>query len=316
LEQTIEKYNHNLETLLTNKSNTAAIRTRLQGVMNRWKVISSLCANNSTASRTQLIATSNSLLLDMEEVTQLYEQTIHRLLYTEALNKANRQQMLSQRIALDAVAISMDLDAATRREQLSKDITLFSRQLDELKIYANTRATSQAISQVVAQWKLYKQQALATSDDEALNYLVEHSSELLEACQRVVDEITTEQPVTCKVAELLHGAGSQRMLSQRITLCALSYRKGIHKELCQSILKESIQQFKAVATKLKRSSTNTPESYALLDKQTRLIERLERYTNDLENVDLFQILVTSDILLSDTETLTSTYEHLHKYVPQ
>lgn len=312
LHKTIEQYSNNLDILLHSSSNTPEIRRRLQAVMSNWTFIAELCSEGGEENRKQLLESSNQLLQEMSEVTTLYENIIGNLVDIEAVNKAGRQRMLSQRIALDALAISMNLDVNSRQEQLQKDVALFNRQLDELKIYTNNHSAKGALHQVIAQWKNYKKHVTGDLTEQDINYLLEHNTPLLDACQEVVGKIMDESVIECRILPLLQMAGNQRMLSQRIALYALAYRKGVQQELCKTVLSESVQEFKTALTKLERSSLNTPEIYALIDKQTRLIKRLENYISAIEKVDLFQILMTNNILLADAEMLVRAYEQLNE----
>ncbi|MGH1334899.1 MAG: type IV pili methyl-accepting chemotaxis transducer N-terminal domain-containing protein [Aureispira sp.] len=310
LHKTIKNYSNNLDKLVKSSSNTKAIQGRLTNIIKNWKVISTICSEGSKNDRAQLIDLSNKLLHDMNEVTNMYEQLIGRLLDTEAINKAGRQRMLSQRIALDVIAINMNLDVQMHQQQLQKSITLFDTQLDELKIYTINSPSNEAVNALVKQWKQYKKYASGTLSKEDLIALVENNTSFLQACEDVVQKILAESATQSKVTLLIQLAGKQRMLSQRITFHALAYRNEINKEQCQVILKTSMHEFQTAITQLQRASLNTPQIYALVDKQEKLIKRLENYVANIDEVDLFQILITSNILLSEAETLVQAYEKL------
>ncbi|MGH1334898.1 MAG: type IV pili methyl-accepting chemotaxis transducer N-terminal domain-containing protein [Aureispira sp.] len=312
LHKTITQYSTNLEILRNSSNNTPEIRERLQSIMNNWTFIAKLCSEGGEENRNQLLQTSNQLLSDMSEVTTLYENIIGSLVDIEAVNKAGIQRMLSQRIALDALAITMNIDVNSRKEQLQKDIALFNRQLDELKFYTTNHNAQTALAKVITHWKLYKKHVSGDLTDWDIKYLIEHNTALLNACHEVALKIMDESVIECRFIPLLQLAGTQRMLSQRIALYALAYRKGGHQELCKGILDESIVQFKASLTKLERSSVNTPTIYALIDKQKNLIKRLEGYIATIDKVDLFQILMTNNILLADAEMLVKAYEQLNE----
>lgn len=315
LHKTILDYSNNLNSLIQNNSNTLEIKTRLNAVVDNWALISERCSKEGKRSRDEMLDISLRLLMDMDRVTTMYEEIIGKILDTEAINKAARQRMLTQRIALDAIAINMNIDVAVRSQQLKKNIILFSKQLDELKIYTNNQASNKLINKITAEWQNYKTHASGQLKDENITYLIEHNTKLLNISNELVSEIIKETTsVPSKIASLLTTSGYQRMLSQRITLYALAYRKGNNKELCKNILHESIDNFKLSLKKLQQTSINTPEIYTLLDKQDLVITRMENYIKDIDNVDLFQIIMTSNLLLSDAESLVKSYEELNKVV--
>jgi hypothetical protein len=171
------------------------------------------------------------------------------------------------------------------------------------------------IPKVTANWQSYKKHASEDLTKEDITYLVEHNTDLLAVSQELLSEILKETTaVPSKISSLIATSGYQQMLSQRIALYTLAYRKGINKELCQKTLNESIRDFKASLNKLQQTSLNTPKIYGLLNKQDLIITRMGTYIKDIYNVDLFQIIMTSNLLLSDTEPLVKAYEDINKVV--
>lgn len=315
LHKTIKDYSNNLDQLVKSNSNTKAIQERLTNIIKNWELISSICTESSKNNRIQLIDLSNQLLYDMNDVTNMYEQLINRLLDTEAINKAGRQRMLSQRIALDVLAIHMNLDVQMHQQQLQKSIALFDRQLDELNIYTVNNASNEAVNTLAKHWKQYKKYTTGSLSATELTALVNDNSSFLDACENLVQKILIESATQSKVAALIQVAGKQRMLCQRITFYALAYRNEIDKKQCQTILNSAIQALKTAIHQLQRASLNTPTTYALVDKQEKLIRRLESYVTNIDEVDLFQILMTSNILLSEAEALVQAYEKLGQPTP-
>ena len=311
LSETVEDYGKALNDLIRSNRNTNVINNRLTQVKENWQTIESLCSEGYVGGTERMVSISNQLLTDMDEITGMYEQIIARLMDSEAINKAGRQRMLTQRIALGAIAINMNLDVTIRQQQLKKDVNLFSRQLDELKIYIGNGAAKPEINRVMTLWKDYKTLVVGKLDDQAVEELVKKNTVLLEACHKVVLKIIDNgKRVDSRIADLINIAGRQRMLSQRITLHALAYRKGFQKDLCKTVLEDAIADYKAALSKMQRSSANTPDVYTILDKLEQLIGRLNGYIQDIDNVDLYQILISSNILLSEAESLTKAYETL------
>src|SRR4051812_11225456 len=56
----------------------------------------------------------------------------------DAINKSGRQRMLSQRLAKSYLQIGQEIDAERSKKILDNSVTLFERQLAELKDFAPT----------------------------------------------------------------------------------------------------------------------------------------------------------------------------------
>lgn len=312
LGETVDQYGKALEELSESNKNTSEIKARLVGVRSNWETIEGLCSE-SDGNTTRVLELSNQLLKDMDEVTGMYEQIIGQLMDSEAINKAARQRMLTQRIAADALGINMGIDVLLREQQLKKNVTLFSHQLDELKIYAGDGAAKGSINRVVTLWKRYKNYAVGEFSDDNVGKLIELNSEILEACEVVVADLIEANSLQDKTyIRLINMAGLERMLSQRINLHALALRKGINPDLCKKELEVAIGEYKKILEKLQRSSANTPDTYSILETMKRMIDRVDGYVSKMEERDLYQILATNNILLAESESLTKAYEDLSK----
>jgi nitrate/nitrite-specific signal transduction histidine kinase len=71
---------------------------------------------------------------------------------SDAINKAGRQRMLSQRMAKAWFAMLLGVDAPQAKLVLDRSMALFDRQLVELKAYASTPALKQTYQQLEAAW--------------------------------------------------------------------------------------------------------------------------------------------------------------------
>jgi hypothetical protein len=307
LNKTIEDYGDALETLKRNSKNTIEIQEKLEVVSANWRKIHNACGESNV--QQNILELSTILLNDMNQVTNMYESIIANLMKAEAINKAGRQRMLTQRIALNSLAINMGLDASSRQHQLKKDMLLFDKQLDELKIFLGNQSKKSSINSTIANWKKYKSLVSSNLSDAQIEELITANNTLLDNCENLMSEITGKENLS-RSEELIQVAGRQRMLSQRITLYILAYKKGIQPEKCQEIIKKSIGEYKSALVTMDRASLNTPEAFNHLEKMESTISKVEKLTNQLNNVDLYQILMTSNITLTEAESLTKIYEKL------
>ena len=74
----------------------------------------------------------------------------------EAINRAGRQRMLSQRMAKAWLALGQGVDKPRAEKILHDSITLFERQLDELKAFAPTPGIQATYAALEPAWQTYK----------------------------------------------------------------------------------------------------------------------------------------------------------------
>jgi nitrate/nitrite-specific signal transduction histidine kinase len=74
----------------------------------------------------------------------------------DAINKAGRQRMLSQRMGKAWLAQVHDVEAGSARQVLDKSMGLFDRQLVELKAYAPNAEIRDTYGKLEGAWSDYK----------------------------------------------------------------------------------------------------------------------------------------------------------------
>lgn len=139
----------------------------------------------------------------------------------DAINKAGRQRMLSQRMAKAWLAIGQDVESTKAGRILAESMATFDRQLIELKAYAPQAAIRTTYQQLEGVWSDYKMALVGTPPKR------EHANALLALDAKVLQlshQGTTQlEKLSGKPAgRLVNLAGRQRMLSQRSAKCCLS----------------------------------------------------------------------------------------------
>ncbi len=139
----------------------------------------------------------------------------------EAINKAGRQRMLSQRMAKAWMAMGQGVDVKRAEKVLFDSMAWFDRQFVELKAYAPTaeiEATYKALEPV---WSDYKAALVgAPPDRSAAPMLMSLDSKVLKLAHQ--GTVQLEQYSGKAVGKLVNVAGRQRMLSQRTAKFYLS----------------------------------------------------------------------------------------------
>ena len=132
----------------------------------------------------------------------------------EAINKAGRQRMLSQRMAKAWLAIGQGVDVAKAERILGDSMALFDRQLVELKAYAPKPDIRQTYQRLEAEWSRYKEALVGTAPRQSASAaLLAQDARVLALAHQGTMQL--EQVSGRPVGKLVNTAGRQRMLSQR-----------------------------------------------------------------------------------------------------
>lgn len=139
----------------------------------------------------------------------------------EAINKAGRQRMLSQRMAKAWLALGLDVAAPRARQILVDSIAHFERQLAELQAYAPTPEIKATYAGLAQAWQGYRGALVgpAPNRERAAQVLALDAQVLRWAHQGTVQ---LEQHSGRAVGKLVNMAGRERMLSQRTAKIYLS----------------------------------------------------------------------------------------------
>ena len=133
----------------------------------------------------------------------------------DAINKAGRQRMLSQRASKAYLALVQNVESRNAQQVLDRSVALFERQLTELRTYAPNPAIRGTYDALGGAWNDFKRELTGTAPnrDEAAKVVKLDAAVLALANQGTTQyEATSGKPV----GRLVNIAGRQRMLSQRM----------------------------------------------------------------------------------------------------
>ncbi|MEA1888318.1 MAG: type IV pili methyl-accepting chemotaxis transducer N-terminal domain-containing protein, partial [Pseudomonadota bacterium] len=105
---------------------------------------------------------------------------------SDGINKAGRQRMLTQRIVKDFCLIGQDVAAEPASKELKKSISLFEKQLKELKAFTPTEKIKQRVSTVDMEWGPFRKMAEGKSGKESCRALNEAGEDLLRNSHKIV----------------------------------------------------------------------------------------------------------------------------------
>ena len=174
----------------------------------------------------------------------------------EAANKAGRQRMLSQRIALSYFMIGTNTEAAVATQRTDASIAEFHSNLMELRDYTKDPATLALLDKESTLWGDYSMLAMSKPNlTQGLKVLL-LSDQVLAACNDVVAKITTK--ATSGIPRLVDTAGRQRMISQRLGKYYFAMMWKVGDPSLEGNFLKVMQEFDTNMNILLQSPENTP----------------------------------------------------------
>lgn len=160
----------------------------------------------------------------------------------DAINKAGRQRMLSQRVAKAYLALGQSVQKDWADKVLGASMSLFDRQLVELKSFAPTAEIKTTYGQLEAAWSDYKAALVGAAPTKSgAEGVVAQAGKVLSLAHQGTTQL--ESTSTTPVGKLVNIAGRQRMLSQRMAAFYLSASWGVQVTLAGTEIAKAREEF-------------------------------------------------------------------------
>jgi nitrate/nitrite-specific signal transduction histidine kinase len=173
----------------------------------------------------------------------------------DAINKAGRQRMLSQRMAKAYVALVLNASTADARRVLDQSLAVFDRQLVELKAYAPNEAIVGTYARLEAEWSGFKSALVGKPPSMAgVAQVLALDARVLALAHQGTTQL--EQSSNRSLGRLVNIAGRQRMLSQRLAKLYLSAAANVDAPTAQRDMATARTEFVAAMETLR----NAPEA--------------------------------------------------------
>jgi hypothetical protein len=231
----------------------------------------------------------------------------------DAINKAGRQRMLSQRMAKAYIAIIENVETPLAQQVLDRSLALFDRQLTELKAFASTAELKQTYSSLEAAWSEYKTALIGAAPSRAgAAVVIAGAGRVLALAHQGTQQY--EALLAKPVARLVNMAGRQRMLSQRMAKYYLALALPVDAAVARTEIAKARTEFTAALEVLRSAPEATPkikDEMQLADSQWLLFDNaLQKNPSPGASKPLSDVFVTSENLLVVMDRITGLYSAL------
>jgi nitrate/nitrite-specific signal transduction histidine kinase len=230
-----------------------------------------------------------------------------------AINKAGRERMLSQRMAKAYFQLGLGVDTDRSKRVLDSSISLFDRQLVELKNFSPTPEIKDTYQKLEGAWIAYKDSLVgAPPNPEGGKKVLALSEQVLALAQQGTVQLEKHSGTTA--GRLVNISGRQRMLSQRMAKFYQALAWGASDANSAAELEKARKDFAAAHQELSSAPSNTPqikEALELVKQQWFFFENAlsQKSTGDKKQLT-GNVATTSERILEEMETVVGLYERL------
>lgn len=230
----------------------------------------------------------------------------------EAINKAGRQRMLSQRMAKAYLQIGQAIETERSKKILDTSISLFDRQLVELKNFSPTPEIKNTYLNLERAWLAYKDVLVGAAPGQAgAQKVMEINEEVLSLAHQ--GTVQLEKHSGTSEGRLINVAGRQRMLSQRMAKFYQAIQWGVAPASGAAELEKARKEFVAALQELTLAPENTAaikDELALGQQQWLFFDNALSQRGGDRKTAALNVATTSERLLEVMNTVTGLYEKL------
>ncbi|MCJ0762503.1 type IV pili methyl-accepting chemotaxis transducer N-terminal domain-containing protein [Variovorax terrae] len=232
----------------------------------------------------------------------------------DAINKAGRQRMLSQRMGKAYLAVVQEVEVSSARAVLDRSMALFDRQLAELKGFAPTPELRDTYGRLELAWSDLKASLVgAQPSRNGASQVIQNDARVLALANQ--GTVQYEQLSGQPLGRLVNIAGRQRMLSQRMAKFYMAGAMQVEPQLAAAELAKARSEFLTAMQTLRSAPEATArirDELALADGQWVFFDlALQRpQASTVHARALSDVFVSSENLLTIMDRVTGLYANL------
>ena len=186
---------------------------------------------------------------------------------SDAINKAGRQRMLSQRMGKAWLALLLNVEKTSAQIVLDKSLALFDRQLTELKGFAPTPDLQATYGKLDAAWGEFKSALVGKAPSrETAAALLQLDAKVLSLAHQGTQQF--EAALSKPLGKLVNVAGRQRMLTQRMAKFYLAATLPVDASTASAEIAKARGEFTAAMELLR----NAPEATLRIQEELKLAD--------------------------------------------
>jgi len=229
----------------------------------------------------------------------------------EAINKAGRQRMLSQRMAKAWMSLGQGIEVESARRVLEQSMALFDRQLTELKAFAPAGETRDTYAQLESSWSAYKMLLVGSAPAQSQGKaLLDQAGQVLALAHKGTG--LYEQQSARPGAKLINIAGRQRMLSQRMAQFYLANAWNVDSAASQKEMAKAREEFIPALEVLRsapEATADIKQTLALADAQWLFFDNALKSSANSPKAAA-DVFVTSENLLQAMDRVAGLYAQI------
>ena len=231
---------------------------------------------------------------------------------SDAINKAGRLRMLSQRMGKAWLAVLLSVQKTSAQLVLDKSIALFNRHLVELKAYAPNPEVLATYTKLEAAWSDYQAQLIGKAPArDAAAALLQQEAKVLALAHQGTQQLETHAGKP--VGHLVNVAGRQRMLSQRMAKfhLALAWKSAgteAHQQI-EAARKEFVAGLDTLAT-APQTTPQIQQQLTLARQQWVFFDAALNRDDNPSKRDAENVFNTSENILQVMDQITGLYARL------
>ena len=234
--------------------------------------------------------------------------------FDEAINKAGRQRMLSQRACKAWFAKGLDVVPDLAAKVLAASIALFERQLAELAAFAPEPRIQDLYARLGTAWTGYKTLLLRGTPSRGDGAdVLDRAGQVLKLAHEGTGLI--EALSTRPASHWVNVCGRQRMLSQRLAALHLGASWGVEAGFAQAEIAKARTEFAAAQAALEKAPEDTPqirEELQMADLQWGFFDAALRGLTPgaPDPVSMSNVFTTSERILEVMDGVTGRFAKL------